>query len=104
MPWVVQRGRTRPAPFRGTGRAEDVSRLGSLIFRGCGAGAASGPAPRDLVLLSDPAPHRGTRSLGACRPPPARSPPSGRGRLFKSGDRRLALRVMARAGRELAVV
>jgi hypothetical protein len=35
-------------------RAEDVSRLGSLIFRRCGAGAAFGPAPRDLVLLPDP--------------------------------------------------
>src|SRR4051794_1844711 len=37
-----------------TDRAEDVSRLGSLIFRRCGAGAAFGPAPRDLVLLPDP--------------------------------------------------
>src|SRR3954466_5872075 len=35
-------------------RAEDVSRLGSLIFRRCGASAAFGPAPRDLVLLPDP--------------------------------------------------
>src|SRR5215207_4421055 len=42
--------------------------------------------------------------LGACRPPPARSPPSGRGSLFKSGHRRLALGVMARAGREFAIV
>src|SRR3954462_6551933 len=33
---------------------EDVGRLGSLIFRRCGAGAAFGPAPRDLVLLPDP--------------------------------------------------
>ena len=35
-------------------RAEDVSRLGSLIFRRCGARAAFGPASRDLVLLPDP--------------------------------------------------
>jgi hypothetical protein len=41
-------------PLRGTDRAEDVSRLGSLIFGGCGSGAALGPAPRDLVLLAHP--------------------------------------------------
>src|SRR3954451_66514 len=35
-------------------RAEDVSRRGSRIFRRCGARAACGPAPRDLVLLPDP--------------------------------------------------
>ena len=35
-------------------RAEDVGRGGPLVFRGCGAGAAFGPAPGDLVLLSDP--------------------------------------------------
>src|SRR4051794_39452948 len=42
--------------------------------------------------------------LGACRRPPAGSPPNGPGSLFKSGDCGLVLRVMARAGRELAVV
>ena len=25
-----------------------------MVFRGCGAGAAFGPAPGDLVLLADP--------------------------------------------------
>src|SRR3954463_6590162 len=37
-----------------TDRAEDVSRLGSLIFRRCGAGAAFGPAPGDPILLAHP--------------------------------------------------
>ena len=41
-------------PLSGTDGAEDVGRLGSLIFRRCGARAAFGPAPRDLVLLSNP--------------------------------------------------
>jgi hypothetical protein len=37
-----------------TDRAEDIGRGCSLIFRRGGAGAAFGPAPRDLVLLSNP--------------------------------------------------
>src|SRR5215213_7651224 len=37
-----------------TDRAEDIGRGRSLIFRRCGARAAFGPAPRDLVLLSNP--------------------------------------------------
>jgi len=45
---------THAFPLSRTNRAEDVSRLGSLIFRRCGAGAAFGPAPGDLVLLADP--------------------------------------------------
>src|SRR3954452_14901691 len=47
------------------------------------------------------------RSLAksSCRGPASpRSPPDGRGSLFKSGDRRLILGVMARAGRELAII
>src|SRR4051795_6212085 len=45
---------THAFPLSRTNRAEDVSRLGSLIFRRCGAGAAFGPAPGDLVLLAHP--------------------------------------------------
>src|SRR4030095_2782727 len=45
---------THAFPLSRTNRAEAVSRLGSLIFRRCGAGAAFGPAPRDLVLLAHP--------------------------------------------------
>src|SRR5919202_6238703 len=41
--------------------------------------------------------------LGACRPGPPRSRPGAWGTLFKSGHRRLALRVMAWAGGELAI-
>src|SRR4051794_30597393 len=43
--------------------------------------------------------------LPTCHEPrPLRSPPDGRGSFFKSGNRRLVLRVMARTGRELAIV
>src|SRR3954463_16346488 len=35
-------------------RAEDVGRRCPLVLRRCGARAAFGPAPRDLVLLPDP--------------------------------------------------
>ena len=35
-------------------RAEDVGRGGALVVRCCGTGAALGPTPGDLVLLSDP--------------------------------------------------
>src|SRR3954453_16685061 len=59
---------------------------------------------RNAICSSGPpGPRPQTRSLGACRPPPAGSPPSGRGSLVKSGDRHLVLRVMARAGRGLAI-
>src|SRR3954465_7053440 len=34
-------------------RPEDVDRTRSLIMRGAGPGAPSGPAARDLVLLAD---------------------------------------------------
>ena len=34
--------------------AEDVDRLGALVVRGAGPGAAASPAPGDLVLLADP--------------------------------------------------
>lgn len=37
----------------GADGAEQISRLGSLIMGRHGAGAASGPAPGDLVLLAD---------------------------------------------------
>jgi hypothetical protein len=37
-----------------TDRAEDIGRGRSLILRRCGARAAFGPAPGDLVLLSNP--------------------------------------------------
>ncbi len=49
-------GQNQPHSFArgGADRAEDVSRLGSLIFGGCGSGAAFGPASRDLVLLAHP--------------------------------------------------
>src|SRR5215210_6552562 len=43
-----------PFPFSRADRAENVSRLGSLVLWGRGASAASGPAPSDLVLLPDP--------------------------------------------------
>jgi hypothetical protein len=33
---------------------EDIGRGGALIVRGAGPCPASGPAPRDLVLLADP--------------------------------------------------
>ncbi len=33
---------------------EDIGRCGALIVRGAGPCPASGPAPRDLVLLADP--------------------------------------------------
>jgi len=35
-------------------RSEDVGGGGALIVRGAGSCPASGPAPRDLVLLADP--------------------------------------------------
>src|SRR3954451_22617317 len=35
-------------------RSEDVDRTRPLIVRGAGAGAPSGPAPGDFVLLADP--------------------------------------------------
>src|SRR3954463_7391677 len=35
-------------------RSEDVDRTRPLILRGVGAGAPSGPAPGDFVLLADP--------------------------------------------------
>jgi len=41
-------------PLGRTDRAEDVSGGGSQIARRRGTGAALGPAPGDLVLLSDP--------------------------------------------------
>src|SRR5829696_5705912 len=46
----------KPRSFAGsrTDRAEDIGRGCSLILRRCGARAAFGPAPRDLVLLSNP--------------------------------------------------
>jgi hypothetical protein len=37
----------------GTDRAEDIGRRGSLVFRRARAGAAFGPAARDLVFLAD---------------------------------------------------
>jgi transposase len=39
---------------RGTNRAEDVGRGGSLILQGKRSRAAFGPPPRDLILLADP--------------------------------------------------
>lgn len=41
------------APGR-TDRAEEIGRLGALVLRRRGSGAAPGPAPRELGLLPDP--------------------------------------------------
>jgi hypothetical protein len=48
--WQNQTGRLAK---RGTDGAEDIGRGGSLIFQGKRSRAAFGPAPRDLVLLTD---------------------------------------------------
>jgi hypothetical protein len=37
----------------GTNRAEDIGRVGSLVFRRARARSALGPATRDLVLLAE---------------------------------------------------
>src|SRR3954465_6358028 len=82
---------------------EDVGRGGPLVLGGGQARAAFGPASRGSSARSGP--HRRTRSRSPCHEPrPLRSPPDGRGRFFKSGKRRLVLRVMARTGRKLAIV
>ena len=44
---------TRRLAERGTDRAEDIGRGGSLILQGKRSRAAFGPASRDLVLLAD---------------------------------------------------
>src|SRR3954466_7174335 len=63
----------------------------------CASGAGSCSSSRS-------GPHPRTRSRSPCHEPrPLRSPPNGPESLFKSGDRRLALRVVAWAGRELAI-
>ena len=48
--WQNQTGRLAK---RGTDRSEDIGRGGSLILQGESSRAAFGPAPRDLVLLTD---------------------------------------------------
>ena len=48
--WQNQTGRLAK---RGTDRSEDIGRGGSLILQGERSRAAFGPAPRDLVLLTD---------------------------------------------------
>src|SRR3954447_13010268 len=49
-------GQGKPCSFALSPAAcsKDVGPGGPLVFRGCGAGAAFGPAPGDLVLLPDP--------------------------------------------------
>src|SRR5215207_609790 len=91
-----------PQPDRSPRRGRPTRSFGLSGLTGAGR---VWPSVARSCSSAQSAPHRRTRSLGACRRPRlSRLPPDGRGSLFKSGHRRLVLRVMARTGRELAIV
>src|SRR3712207_2203705 len=50
---AIGQDQTRTFALLWADRAKDVGPGGALVVRGCGSRAAPGPAPSDLVLLSD---------------------------------------------------
>src|SRR5215210_1886916 len=103
---LVQRGRTRPAPLPSAGQiapkmyAEDVRwSLGA-------EGRVPRLAQRRVILFFCPtrASSANQISISLPRASAFASSSTRAGKFFKSGDCRLALGVMVRAGRELAIV
>src|SRR3954467_9832029 len=100
MPSVVQRGRTKPAPLPSAGQMAPKMYAEAVLWSLGADGRVPRLAQRRVILFFCPIRASSANQISSGLPRASAFASSSRraGKFFKSGHRRLVLRVMARAG------